>query len=111
MRFTEAAHQPQVHKYVYQNIYQNKGPFFYSLGYKNCSTNRNTNTLQRDMEGRNEGGGKKERVSTGFSRNGHFYKNMGKQEGRGLMLADALQREKREREKRGGAEEKVKNIM
>lgn len=52
------------------------------------------------MEERNEGGGKKERVSTGFISNGHFYKNMGKQEGRGLMVADALQREKKGKEQK-----------
>lgn len=49
---------------------------------------------------RNEGGGKKEKVSRGFSSNSHFCKKhgeMGKQEGGGLMLVDALQREERGR--------------
>lgn len=55
------------------------------------------------------GGGKKEKVSTGSSRNSHFCKSMGekgKQEGRGLMLADALQREKRKGRETGKEKER-----
>lgn len=66
------------------------------------------------MEGRNVGGERTE-VSTGFSSNSHFYKSMrrmGMQEGRGLMLADALLREREGEKRKGkGGEEKVKNIM
>lgn len=60
------------------------------------------------MEERNEGGERK-KISTGFSSNSHFYKSRGRwgcREGRGLMLADALQRERERREK--GKEEKRK---
>lgn len=66
------------------------------------------------MEGRNEGRERRFEVSTGFSSNSHFYKSMrrmGMQEGRDLMLVDALLRERERRERGKGGEEKVKNIM
>lgn len=85
---------------------------FYFLGCNYCCTHsetvqknythRNATTLQRNMEGRNEWGGKKEKVSTGFNSNSHFYKSIKRMASR---RPNALQREKRERE------EKVKNTL
>ena len=68
-------------------------------------TDVNANTLQRNMEGRNEGGGNKEKVSTGFSINSHFCKSMGRKGSRREEVADALQREKRGRKKGGRTRE------
>ncbi len=77
LRFTEAAHHQWPHKKVY---------IFYSLGYKYCSTKVRLRITQIEMpphcretmEGRNEGGGKKETVSTGFSSNSPFCESMGR---------------------------------